>query len=439
MEVMNTKPGFFLVSYDFPPIGGGGVQRNVKFLKYLDRLGWDTHVLTVKERDFYVFDHTLLDEIPNATIHKSASLDPVSLSYSIKKALLRFKKKKTTDGDSHQPARVNESAWYVNVYRFIRDWFLLPDGFGLWIPLAFRQGKKILREVKPQILYATFPHPTNALLTYRLHKSSGIPFVIDFRDGWIDDPYVDFPSAFHRWYHRRCERMVLKSAGAVVVYGDPLKISLQERYPFLSQRIHVITNGFDPEDFDNLEPVIPSKGKKRLVYSGAVYVDRRETFQTFIKALAELTADEKELLEVYFIGDQLKWAVDMVNEFKLDDVIKFSGYLSHKAALNYLSGADAALMFLKAGDVVALTGKIFEYLGLRLPVIACVEPHGACAKLLSSIQHDQGVCPPDDKEKILGVIRSFLNDELQKLSLTGMQVFSRKYHASQLNEILKTV
>lgn len=426
-----------MITYDFPPIGGGGVQRNVKFLKYLTRLGWDTNVLTVKERDFYVFDSTLLNEIQETKIYKSNSLDPVSLSFKIKKFL---KSKPKLDAKKSVPNEINEGGLVVTIYRFIRKWFLLPDGFGGWIPFAYNKGKKVINEINPDILFCTFPVPSNAFVTYKLWKKFNIPFIIDFRDAWVDDPYTEFPSIFHKKYHKYYEKKIIKKASRVIVYAESLKEILEEKYSFLKNKIDVITNGFDPEDFNGLKPEKRlNDGKVRLVYSGSVYVDRRDNFIYFINAIKLLDEDVLSKIEIIFVGDKLRWADKLVNDNNLSSIISFTGYLNHSEALRYLLSADASLMFLKPGDKVALTGKIFEYLAVGLPIIACVEPDGACSELLNSINHDAGVCKPDDPKKIAEKISLLVENKLKKLDLKNKTLFSRKYHSEYLNEIMEKI
>jgi glycosyltransferase involved in cell wall biosynthesis len=435
---MEKSKLFLMVSYDFPPIGGGGVQRNVKFLKYLSRLGWKTAVLTVKERDFYVYDYTLLNEIKDSTvIHKSNSLDPVSISYKIKTFIRRFKS--SDKNNVQEESVVNESAWYVGLYRVIRNWVLLPDGYGGWIPLAYRKGIKVIQETRPDVLYATFPGPSNAFVTYKLAKKFNIPYVIDFRDGWIDDPYNVFPSTFHKKYHSYYERKIVLGASKVIVYANSLRDILENKYPVLKGKINVITNGFDPEDFEGLVPIAKTEGKIRLVYSGAVYIDRRETYTNFIKAVCKLDHQIKDKLEIIFVGDKLKWASDLVSANSLEKVISFTGYLTHKEALNYLASADGCLMFLRVGDMVALTGKIFEYLAMELPIIACVEPNGACAQLLKSINHDAGVCSPTNPTEIADRINKLVLGQMNRLSADDKKVYSRAHHTERLNDILNEI
>lgn len=425
-----------MITYDFPPIGGGGIQRNVKFLKYLSRLGWDTNVLTVREREYYVYDYSLLDEISHTTIFKSKSADPVALTSTIKKMLGSSNKKNTAL--QQKKSKIDESAWYVDLYRNIRDWTMFPDGYSGWIPFAYRKGIDVVKHKRPDILFATFPYATNALVTYYLSKKFNIPFVIDFRDPWLDDMYVNFPSIMHKKLHGFYEKKITHAASKIIVFGDSYKETLQKKYPSLQGKIEVITNGYDPEDFENLQPYKKNE-KIRIVYSGAVYVDRRETYQNFLKALTELSDTERNNFEIIFVGDKLEWAIELVKKYKLSHIISFTGYKDHKEALNYLSSADVSLMFLKKDDRYALTGKIFEYLGLNLPIMACVEPDGACAKMLATLHHDQGVAAPDSVSDMVEVLRKILNNKLPKLKSEYAKFYSRKYHSHRLSEILNDI
>ncbi|MCP9747562.1 glycosyltransferase [Lacihabitans sp. CS3-21] len=431
------RKNILMITYDFPPIGGGGIQRNLKFLKYLSRLGWRTNVLTVKERDYYVYDSTLLSELSDETvIYRADSIDPLSVSTKIRALFGKFKSNKSLKKET---ISVSEDAWYVGLYRTLRNWILLPDGYNGWIPFATRLGKNIVKENRPDVIFGSFPGPSNAFVTYKLAKKNRIPYVLDFRDGWTDDPYTHYPSIFHKKYHSYFERKIILGAEKIVVYADSLRKILSDRYPILNDKITVITNGFDPEDFINLVPKVRLNNKIRIVYSGAVYVDRRETYLNFIKAISSLETIYKERLEIIFVGDKLKWATDLVISEKLENIISFTGYLTHKEALEYLISADASLMFLKIGDEINLTGKIFEYIGVGLPIIACVETNGACSKLLDSINHSHGVCNPSNPIEIASKIKLFLDEGFPKLSETNIEIFSRKYHSEKLSEILNEI
>jgi len=154
-----------MITYAFPPRGGGGVQRNVKFLKYLARLGWETSVLTVRETQFYVYDSTLLDELDSKTqIYRAGSCDPHRVFSKLQNILQKSK----SNSSNQSISKIDDGAWHVGFYRKLRDILLLPDVYGGWIPFAISLGKRIIKKKRPDILFGSFPGPSNAFVTYAL-------------------------------------------------------------------------------------------------------------------------------------------------------------------------------------------------------------------------------------------------------------------------------
>ena len=424
-----------MVTYGFPPRGGGGVQRNVKFLKYLSRMGVRTSVLTVSQSDFYVYDTTLLDEIKDTTtIYRAESLDPSSILAKLRRLPGRTKAGTSTGtGDSG----IREGAWYIGIYRKFRNIVLLPDAFAGWIPFAYRLGRKINEEERPNVIFGSFPGPSNAFVTYKIAKKYDIPYILDFRDGWTDDPYVHYPTSLHKKYHAYYERKIVLGAKKVIVNTAALRDRFEGRYPSLTGKIETMTNGFDPEDLENLSPVPNESGKVRIVYSGAVYVDRRESFIAFLQGVALLKDEIKQRIEIVFVGQKHDWAQSLIDEQGLDKLISFTGYLAHKQALSYLASADASLLFLAKGDKVAIPGKMYEYLGLGLPVIAAVEKEGTCSLLLESIHHAQGVCDPATPSEIGEKLTLAAERKLPRIDKAAASTFSRKLHSERLKNILE--
>lgn len=438
VEVGMSKK-LFMITYGFPPKGGGGIQRNVKFLKFLQRLGWETAVLTVSETDFYVFDETMLEELGDTEVIRAGSVDPLSLSAKAKKWIARTRKGGAAGKKTEKQAKPTaESAWYVSVYRVVRDWCLVPDAYSGWIPFALLTGRKAIKRNRPDVIFCSFPSASNAIVAYYLSKWFRIPLCIDYRDAWQDDPYVKYPSRLHKWYHAKWERRLMSNAAFATVYGEPLKKVFEKRYPQLKGKVHVITNGFDPEDFEGLSPRYGGSEKRRLIYSGAVFVDRRETFTVFTEAVKKLPLEVREKLEVVFVGVAHGWATELIESQGLSDIVSFTGYKAHSEALSYLVGGNGALMFLAAGDKVALTGKVFEYIGARLPIVACVEPDGACAELLGELGMGAGVCSPSDANAICEVLKRFSDGGLPHLAAKDISAYSRKVHADKLARLVET-
>jgi hypothetical protein len=142
-----TEIRMLMITYGFPPRGGGGVQRNIKFLKYLARMGVKTSVLTVKESDFYIYDMTLLDEIKDITsVYRADSLDPASISSKLRQL---FRKKNASGSTVAGGTGIKEDARYISIYRKLRDITMLPDAYGGWIPFAYRLGRTIKKKEHP--------------------------------------------------------------------------------------------------------------------------------------------------------------------------------------------------------------------------------------------------------------------------------------------------
>jgi len=430
------KKKVLMVTYGFPPKGGGGVQRNVKFLKYLNKLNWKTTVLTVKDINSYVYDSTLLDELANETdIHRAGSLDPFRVSKQIRNLF----KRNNTEGISKEKKStgINEGAWFVKVFRKVRDVIFFPDALIGWVPYAYLKGKKVIESDRPDIIFGSFPSSSNAIVTYLLARKYKIPYLLDFRDGWLDDPYSPYPTFLHRKGHEYLERKILKKADLLIVYGDILKERFESRYPGISEKIEILPNGFDPEDFSNLSPVLPETDKIRLVYSGNMFGARKENFINFLDGINKLPLELRERIETVFVGSKFTGINEIIESKELTDKVSMTGYLPHMEALNYLSSGKAGIVFLPPGEITGITGKVFEYLGLGMPVLACVDKKGACSKLLNGIDADQGVCEPDNPQSIADAIVRLNKLGWKKISLDKTKHFSRKYHSQLLSEHMK--
>lgn len=427
------------VTYGFPPKGGGGVQRNVKFLKYLNQLQWSTSVLTVKEIDAYVYDDSLLDEIKDKTvIYRADSLDPLRV-VKVLKEIFTGKRKTATHNKLKAKTNVDETKWYVGYYRKIRNYILFPDGYSLWIPFAaFIEGRKLFKKEKPSVIFASFPGASNAVVSYLLHKKFKCPYVIDFRDGWLDDPYSKYPTWLHVKGQQYLEKKILSKATSIIVYGQVLKDRFETRYPGISKKIHIIPNGFDPEDFLALNPIEKNKDKIRFIYSGNLFGDRKQNFEIFLKALNLLPKDIGEKIEVIVVGPAFDGIKEIIESEKLSDKITITGYLPHLEALNYLTTADVGIVFLPPNEFTGVTGKVFEYIGLGHTILACVEKEGACANLLKSINSDIGVCQPDNPQEIADTILKLNKLNWPRINEESAKQFSRKYHTNLLSEILES-
>ena len=427
-----TRKTVLFLAYLFPPTGGGGVQRSLKFVKYLPQTGWQPIVISVRPISYYVYDSSLLKEVPSTVvIYRTHSLDPLRVS----SILLGDARRATAPRQVSHPVYSSNSR-LTRAYRAVRPFVLFPDAQWPWIPFVFWRGLKLIRKHRPSVIYSPTAPYSSAIAAYLLSAATGIPYVLDFRDGWTDDAYHHPPTRFHRMLHRKLEKRVVTRASHVCVYGRWLGERLASRYPSVANRITEITNGFDPEDATGSGSIAKAPGKRRIVYSGSLFSHHREVFNTALTAISQVPAEILKSLEVLVVGQAFEGAAEQVERLGLTTVVKLKGYLPHAEALAYLQSADATLLLVRRGDVASVTGKVFELMMVQAPIWALAEPSGECARILRMAGADAWLTAPDDVEGALTSLLGLFRAGFPRLTRSRVEVFSRVSQTQSLANVL---
>lgn len=423
-----------LISYLFPPCGESGVQRNLKYAKYLLQFGWKPYILTVKDIFYHSYDYSLLNQLSKeVVIARTGSLDP----YRIASILIRLFKFKNGNSQKQSQNDQKGKTWSMRIYRTLRDWLVFPDTCVAWIPFAFLRGFFIIKKHKIEAIVASVWPYSSAVVSYLLSKATGIPFMLDFRDGWTDDPYLGRPTVLHKNAHRFLEKLIVPRANAASVYGDFLRDLLAVKYPEL--RLEVLTNGFDPEDFVGIKPALKKEGLRRIVYSGSVY-SNYTFFRSMLDSLYDMPRSFLDKFEIVFVGRvEIPNAQDLISERGLEHNVKLIGYVAHTTAIEYLLSADALLFGLPAADIWAYSGKIFEYIMTKKPIISFVNNQGIAADLLRQIGCGDWILPPGQEKRFAEKITSISNLGWPELQNNDIEKFSRKDLTRRLAEILKSL
>ncbi len=367
---VNTVPEKHIVflSYYFPPMGGGGVQRILKLLKYWDYEKYQVTLITVKSSYFYAEDPGLSAEIP-AGLHiiRTGSLDPFRVIFLLKKLLFRGSKKSGGQKESG------------HLLRKITGFLFLPDSRLLWLPFVLARLRRLRRKQPVDLLVATAPPFTAALAGAFARHLMGIPFLLDLRDAWTENPYLPQTTKIHRRIQQKLEAGTLRQATAAVFVNPNLGRYYTEKYPFLSNRkTRTVRNGFDPGDFENLPPVDFEKTDNTLYIGimGTVYSQGNAPWP-LLEALSELKAQGKDRLaervKLVFIG---KWApnfVEKVRGYPVAGCIEWIGYRPHREALSLACKMDVLTLAIQSGlpgSENVTPGRIYEYLYLRKPILA---------------------------------------------------------------------
>lgn len=404
-----------VIAYHFPPLGGGGVFRTLKFTKYLPRFGFEPYVLTVKNAMYQTKDPTLLNDIPPEV--------KISRTLSIEHRL-----------------------FLKPFYALKTDpkWVFVPDINIGWLPFAVRRGRKIIQKESIDVIYVTAPINTGLLVGYLLKKKTGKPLVIDFRDPWTDNPFVRYPTRLHEYIEEKMEEEIVTNADYVIVAGDPIKKSFMQKYPFLKSRMEVITNGYDPDDFKNLK-TYEQTNKFRITYTGSLYrVRNANSFLLALKKLAEEKVHLREKLEVIFVGNFNKETPLLVKKLGLEDVVKLARYISHKECIEVMLNSDILLLLITEKGPQkewTLTGKLFEYLASRRPILAVAPENGEAAEIIKSMKAGV-IIPPNDIELIGKTIFSFYEmwNQGKSVEMTGdIHKYNRVFLTQRLAQIFYSV
>lgn len=349
-------------------MGGSGVQRPVKFAKYLKKMGWDPVVLAPRAGAYLAEDESLENEIAKSGI-RVERVDVRNVPQSLIKGNKTIRYKEFTG----------------RMLRLFTSWFMLPDNKKGWIEPAVKRAEELLSEEHFDAVFATAPPYSNLMIAARLKSQFNIPVVMDLRDDWLNSHLIRYPTPFHKSKMAQIEQETLKKADAITVVNDAYKKGIKERIDPVPE-ISVIPNGFDPDDFVGAENVNSASEprKMRLMYSGLFYGKRQpDHFLMALNTATEQSAEFASDVVMEFQGGLEKRHLNLIQRLNLADMVTDYGYLNHKEAVQNLVKSDALILIMAeqphAGAVT--TGKMFEYFGSSKPILAMI-PEGESAHLL---------------------------------------------------------
>jgi glycosyltransferase involved in cell wall biosynthesis len=413
-----------MISYYFPPLGGVGSYRVLKFVKYLRKFGWEIAVLTVKDSLYLYYDYKLLDEIPGGVeVKRSESFDPFRILHLVKSLFL-----KRTPQFLSSPPRL----YIQKMYFFL----FIPDSRIGWLPYALSMGLKMIKTFSPKIIFATAPPYTALLVGALLKKITKIPFVADLRDQWVDNPFNPTPTRLHRLFNRKLEEFVVKEADKVIVVAEGVRDDLKERYSLKDEKLTIIPQGYDEEDFTDME--LESFDKFTIVYTGTFY-GKANSPHNFFRALKKIFEERPELedkIQFVLVGRCAPSIVKFIREIGIEKNVILKGVLPHKDSIRVMLSADALLFLfdqVEGTERKFISGKTFEYLASSKPILAIVPPKGLAAECIKKAGTGI-VVSPDDIEKIKESILTLYEGRFKFIPDTE---FIKKFSRKNLTRILE--
>lgn len=421
----NNMRKVLVVSYYFPPMGLSGVQRTLKFVKYLPDYDWSPIVLTTGATNYFAFDETLLCDTEKSdliSIYRTEK-DPFNFNF--------FNSKKSKENKLLQyPSWLKQK-----LFRMISQSVFIPDSRIRWKKYAIELGNKIIEE-NPDIrlIFATAPPFTDFLVAKELSQKHNIPFVVDYRDLWLDNPQYFFPTPYHKRKALALETSVLKHTSKIFVITRTMKEKMMHRYRFLSyDDISIIPHGYDYEDFEPFLNVKPVQNKLVITHCGLFPDDRTPKY--FFKALKkffEQKPQARSKFEARFVGIMRKNHIKMIANYGLNDVVTVKGYLPHQEAVKNLMESDVLWMMLR--NNIETPGRFFEYIGAAKTMLICV-PDGSM-KQIAEESNAAFITKPEDIDGIVRALNTIYDLWNQNYLPIPDSIFVKQYDRKALTKRL---
>ncbi|MEN8805724.1 MAG: glycosyltransferase family 4 protein [Wenyingzhuangia sp.] len=412
-----------IVTYYWPPAGGPGVQRWLKFVKYLQEFDITPVVYTVENPDYPIVDDSLLDEIPKGVeIIKQPIWEPHRLLnvFSAKQ-----KEKQSAGFLSVKKSLISKIVAYVRANYFI------PDARMFWIKPSILFLENYLAKNKIDAIISTGPPHTAHMIGLGLKKKLGIRWIADFRDPWVEiDYFHELPLTQKSIKkHKNLEQEVLRHADEVLVVGNQMKKS----YDLFSKNVKVITNGFDGV----LSAEKDLNKAFTITHVGTLNADRNPI--VLWEALSQLK--EKITCQIQLIGKVAQEVKESIEKYKLSEVVTFIDYVPHDEVKIYQQKSQVLLLAVNnvpsAKGIV--TGKIFEYLQAQRPIVAIAPTDGDLAAILEASKAGFVVDFEEVnklKEILVDLHKQYREGNL-KVNSVGVEQYHRRTLTTQLANIIK--
>lgn len=346
-----------MVAHQFPPVGGSGVQRTVKFVKYLRMFDYEPVVLTRDASKAALTDETLLSDVPEGIkVIRTKAYDFAALP------------------------------GFLKYFGKVINKLLIPDSERIWQYASRKKAVAAIKENNIDVIYTTSaPYSDHLLGVYLKKQFPEIPLVCDFRDEWTNNPY-HIRKGLRAKIERSQEKMVLATADYLITNTPVMLANFLRDNPETKDKFHVIPNGYDEEDFEDLCDIQPTNDKFTLTYTGLLYGKRKPDnfFEALKRAISQGSIDKSKIL-VRLIGNFKKDILQStIDSYGLTGVVTLMPYMKHRECLAELIKSDALLLIEPSGPGAEAfyTGKVFEYMNTERPILATIPQRGAAAQLV---------------------------------------------------------
>ena len=423
-----------VVSYNFPPVGGAGVQRPVKFVKYISKYGWKPVVVTVANPSVPVIDKSLENDIPiGVRIYKASTLEP---SYEQKQGF-------TTTNN-------NATGRLKKYFKIIISRLLLPDLQVLWWPGLVWTLIFAIRKEHPACLFVTAPPFSSFIPVIVVGRLFGVPVVLDYRDEWTFSRNAWENASRGRlvtFIDTALELFVCSQCAAFTAANASYVASLNLSYPKSAiGKGHVITNGFDEEDFEvRIRPPLSVKANDKItfIYTGTVWA--ATSFKSLLAAFEKLLLKQPGLSEnitLKIIGRVVDSEALCFENNAVSKIVELCGYIEHDRIFEEMYYSDVLLLTLSdlPGAEKIICGKAFEYMASGKHIFAVV-PDGETKNVICANYDNATIANPSDVHSVLLGIMSIIENISLIRAKRGNDVsqFSRRELTADLVKVFDVV
>lgn len=426
---MNPKK-LLIITYYWPPAGGPGVQRWLKFVKYLPDFDIQPIVYVPENPTYPIIDSQLVEEVSDkAIILKNKIFEPYQLAGF-------FSKNKTKKISSGIIPNKKKQSILERFLLWIRGNVFIPDARFLWIKPSVKYLKKYIQENDIDTIVTSGPPHSLHLIGLKLKEDLNVKWFADFRDPWTTIGYHKELklSSYASKIHKELESKVLNAADTIIVTSKTTKTEFEA---LTSKPIEVITNGYDIEKVDKK----PLDSKFSLAHIGSFLSERNPEilWQCLSELIAEIPSFKNDL-ELKLIGAVSQEVLKTISKYDLDSYLNNLGYVSHKEAVSHQRTSQILLLIeINSENTKSiLPGKLFEYMVSERPIIAIGPKDSDFAEIIQST--NTGVFfTYDEKEALKTLIASHYNLFLQnnlKVFPLGLQHYSRKNLTQNLAKLI---
>lgn len=424
-----------IITYRWPPDGGIGVLRCLKFAKYLREFGWEPIVLTVKNPSYQYLDYANEKDIPkDIEIHYVPFWEPTSLFKVISGRKKKAPLQNITSNSSKKRSIVDKLGIWI------RGNFFIPDARKNWIKPSVRYLDKYLESNHVDAILTDGPPHTNTVIGMRIAHKHNIPWLADFQDPWTQ---VDYYSQFYIGKradkrHKALEQEVFRTANKITIASPSWKTDLES---IGAKNVDVIYYGYDEDDFAGYNA---QEQEEFVIFHGGLLGDDRnpETLLSCLAEIIEKKPDEGSKIKIKLAGDVDYTVVSTLEKYNLMDKTELMGMIPRKDVLKQFETASLLLLPINKADNAAgrIPGKLFEMMRTGKPILVLGPDNGDVKGIVESNQLGKSY-EYDDKNGIMNFLdRAITEREFDNFDPTNnIEKFSNRALTSDIAKYLDEI